>query len=97
MPRQVVERVVCYEAYSGVGDAGGGCSYENHTVYDDWDECARHLKEALDADLRVMVEPTLMTPQEYAAEDDIPPGVNPLLGEPRAGQLPFVERNTDAD
>ena len=81
MTRQVVERIVCYEVYSGVSSPGG-CSYEYKAVYDDWDECVRHLKAALDAELQVMVEPTLMTTAEYeACGKEFPNGVNPLLGE----------------
>jgi hypothetical protein len=82
-PRRVVERIVVYQAYSGVHSAGG-CSYENAAQYDDWDELVVHAKAALDADLQVMIEPTLMMPAEYEAEGkEFPAGVNPLLGESR--------------
>lgn len=80
-PRRVVERIVVYEAYSGVVDSSGGCSYENAATYDEWDELVVHMKAALDADLQVMIEPTLMTPAEYEADGKaFPPGTNPLLG-----------------
>lgn len=83
MPRRVVERLACYQAYSGVCSAGG-CSYENKATYDDWDELLRDVKAALDVDLQVMIEPTLMTPAEYVAEGKaFPTGTNPLLGESR--------------
>jgi hypothetical protein len=84
-PRRVVERLVCYLVYSGVHSAGG-CSYENKATYDDWDELVVDVKAALDADLQVMIEPTLMTSAEYKAEGkEFPAGTNPLLGqsEPR--------------
>lgn len=58
MPRRVVERLVCYVVHTGVGSSHG-CSYDRSATYDDWDALMADVKEALEADRQVMIEPCL--------------------------------------
>lgn len=79
MPRRVVERLVCYVVHTGVGSSHG-CSYDRSATYDDWDALMADVKEALEADRQVMIEPCLMTVEQFKGQGrEFPAGVNPLL------------------
>jgi len=67
MARQVVERIVCYEVWTGTGDG----SYDAHAIYDDWAELVTDLKAALDAVEEMQHRPLMSV--ALPADKSLPP------------------------
>lgn len=74
MSRQHIASFRAYEAWSSQ-DAG---EYDKSAVYDDRTDLLRDVSEALDQGRSVLIEPTTMTNEEYAACGEELQG-NPLI------------------